>query len=205
MKKFVIICLLIFVFFILKNIMFYKIYSSKDDKKLAQIIENSIDLISKDVLNDYNSEFNFSDVDYICFPISIYSITAKEIVNGLSLKYKNATYLELKKQFSGGEMPPTTKKVWRITFSQPTSIKFLQYVPTHLCKAAKAFAVMHEHDVYSSRRNKRTTESSWLSCRLMYLLCFLLCSSDSLVLNIMRNNEIKQNCILRFLPKMRNE
>lgn len=102
MKKFIIICLLIFVFFILKNIMFYKIYSSKDDKKLAQIIENSIDLISKDVLNDYNSEFNFSDVDYICFPISIYSITAKEIVNGLSLKYKNATYLELKKQFSGG-------------------------------------------------------------------------------------------------------
>lgn len=69
MKKFVIICLLIFVFFILKNIMFYKIYSSKDDKKLAQIIENSIDLISKDALNDYNAKILNQPTIYIHYSL----------------------------------------------------------------------------------------------------------------------------------------
>lgn len=103
MKK-IVIALCIIAFIVLSQIvMFNKIYYSKEDKQLAQLIENAVSLISKDMVSDYNGEFTVPDVEYVCFAGSVYSASAHEIIKEVYPKYKYSNYLEVRKQFRKGE------------------------------------------------------------------------------------------------------
>jgi hypothetical protein len=103
MKKFII-ALSIIVFIILSQIvMFNRVYCSKEDKQLAQIIENAVNLISKGLVSDYSGEFTVSDVEYVCFARSIYSISVNEVTREVFPEYKYSNYLEARKRFRKGE------------------------------------------------------------------------------------------------------
>lgn len=109
MKKFVILSLSILVFiFIIGYFVFCKIidnkaYSTFENKQLAQIIENSVSLISKDLVNDYNEEFIIPDIKYVCYACSVYSTPIQEITKEIYPDYKYSRYLEYKKHFKKGE------------------------------------------------------------------------------------------------------
>ena len=103
MKKFVIFAIILVFIVLSQKIMFSKIYASKTDKEVAQLIENAVDLISRDIVSDYNMEFTIPDISYVCFAGSIYSRSANEILKEVYPDYKYSTYLELKKQHGRGE------------------------------------------------------------------------------------------------------
>ncbi len=103
MKK-IVITLIIIVFIILSQIvMFNKVYYSKEDKQLAQMVENAVSLISKDLVSDYKGEFTVPNVEYVCFAGSIYSAPAYEITKEVFPGYKYSGYLEARKHFRKGE------------------------------------------------------------------------------------------------------
>ena len=103
MKKIVITLSIIVLIVLSQIVMFNRIYYSKEDKQLAQIIENAVSLISKDLVNDYNGEFIVPNVEYVCFAGSIYSASAQEITKEVFPEYKYSNYLEARKQFRKGE------------------------------------------------------------------------------------------------------
>lgn len=103
MKKFVIAFCILFFIVLSQVIMFNNIYSSKEDKQLAQFIENAVSLISKDLVSEYSGEFTVSDVNYVCFAGSIYSASAHEITKEVFPGYKYSNYLEVRKHFRKGE------------------------------------------------------------------------------------------------------
>lgn len=103
MKKFVVIFSFVIIIVITQMFMFNNIYFSKEDKQLAQIIENAVNLISNDLVKDYDSEFTIPNVKYVCFAGSIYSDSVHEITRKIYPEYKYSNYLEARKHFRKGE------------------------------------------------------------------------------------------------------
>lgn len=102
-----------------KNRSYNQIYESKSDKSLAQVIENSINLISnskpldtfieeykkpsiKD-LKRYNLDLTLNDIAYVCYSESVYGVSAPEMLDNIGIKYKHAYLIEYKKQVGYGE------------------------------------------------------------------------------------------------------
>lgn len=83
--------------------MFNKVYYSKEDKQLAQMIENAVSLISKDLVSDYSGEFTVPNVEYMCFAGGVYSASAHDITEEVFPRYKYSGYLEVRKHFRKGE------------------------------------------------------------------------------------------------------
>ncbi len=107
MKKIVILGLFIFLLIIarvvFRTIIFNNIYSTHEDKQLAQIIESSVSLISKDLVSDYNEDFTVPNIKYVCYACSVYSTSAEEITKEIYPSYKYSKYIEDKKQSGRGE------------------------------------------------------------------------------------------------------
>lgn len=103
MKKFVITLSIIVLIILSQIVMFNRVYYSKEDKQLAQIIENAVSLISKDLVRDYNGEFTVSNVEYVCFAGSVYSASAHEITKKVFPEYKYSNYLEARKHIRKGD------------------------------------------------------------------------------------------------------
>lgn len=96
-----------------------EIYATKSDKSLAQVIENSINLVSnakpldtfidehkkpsvKD-LKGYNLSLELDDIAYACYSESVYGTPAPEMVDNIGIKHKHANLIEDKRQVGYGE------------------------------------------------------------------------------------------------------
>ena len=103
MKKFIVISLFICIGVVSQITVFNNIYSSKEDKQFAQLVENAVNLISKDLVLNYDEEFTVSNIDYVCFAGSVYSTTAQEITREVLPNYKYSNQLQIIKHWKKGE------------------------------------------------------------------------------------------------------
>lgn len=100
--------------FIKQHRSYNELYSSKADKELAYIIENSILQISKSKhnqffdktinnLDKFNLEFSLNDINNVCYSSNIYNTQAEELLKSIGVNYKHANLIEDKRQNSYGE------------------------------------------------------------------------------------------------------
>lgn len=96
-----------------------KIYASKSDKSIAQIIENSINLVSNSKpldsfieehkkpsvkeLTRYGVDIWLDNIDYICYSESVYGISVQEMLDNVEKQYNYADVIEDKRQNGYGE------------------------------------------------------------------------------------------------------
>lgn len=95
------------------------IYATQADKKLAQVIENSIYMVSnsksldtfmeeykkpsiKDLKN-YYLDITLTDITHVCYSKSVYGTPAPEMLDDIGIKNKYAYLIEDKKQVGYGE------------------------------------------------------------------------------------------------------
>ena len=102
-----------------KNRSYDGIYATQADKKLAQIIENSVYIISNskapdistekykepafNELKKYELDIELNDISYACYSESIYGVDVQTILNNIGIKNKYASLIEDKKQSGLGE------------------------------------------------------------------------------------------------------
>lgn len=78
-----------------------EIYTTKSDKALAQVIENSINLALD--LKKYDLSLTLDDIEYACYSKSVYGISAPEMLGSIGKENKYASLIEDKRQVGYGE------------------------------------------------------------------------------------------------------
>lgn len=100
-----------------RNRSYNEIYSSKANRKIAKVIEDSVFLISNSKTNDlprvekpviqdleqYRLDLSLNDIEYACYSPSIYGTSAQDMLNKIGISYKYADLIETKKQNGYGE------------------------------------------------------------------------------------------------------
>ena len=103
-------------FYIKKYRSYDKIYATKNDKELAQLIENSIMQIAVSKSNewlknpnentnvkDLKVEIKLDNIKYVCPGFSVYSTSVPDLLEDINVEYKYVHLIEDKKQIGYGE------------------------------------------------------------------------------------------------------